>query len=68
VIFYISFGVIVISPLSALIFLKRSYKDVKNFSHKKLNKVLEPLPEDIQMIIKDNLKSLSEKKNKKNDL
>jgi len=58
----ISLGAIVISPISAVIFLTLGYKDVKNFSHEKLSKILEPLPEDIQIIIKDNLKSLSKKR------
>ncbi len=55
------FFIIVTSPLSALFFLKLSYKDVKNFSHEKLSKILEPLPEEIQLIIRDNLKSLDKK-------
>ena len=58
---YISFGTMVISPISAMIFLTLSYKDVKNFSHDKLSKFLEKLPEDAQKIVKDNLNSLSEK-------
>ena len=53
---------IVISPLSAIIFLKISYKDVKNFSHEKLSKILEPLPVEIQSIIRDNLRSLGGKR------
>jgi len=59
---YISIVVIVISPLSAILFLLLSYKDIKNFSYDKLNEILEPLPEYAQEIIKDNLKSLSEKR------
>jgi hypothetical protein len=59
---FISFAAIVISPLSAIFFLKLSSKDVKNFSHEKLSKILEPLPEDVQLIIKDNLKSLNQKR------
>lgn len=56
------FITIVVSPLSAIIFLKISYKDVKNFSHEKLSKILELLPEEVQLIIRDNLKSLDEKR------
>ena len=59
---FLTFAAIVISPLSAIFFLKISYKDVKNFNHDKLGKILEPLPEDVQIIIKENLKSLNQKR------
>ena len=59
---YISFGAIVVSPISAILFLTLSYKDVKNFSHEKLSKILEHLPESAQKIIKDDFRSLSEKR------
>ena len=59
---FMYFITIVISPISAIIFLILSYKDVKNFSHEKLSKILESLPEETQQIIRDNLKSLVEKR------
>jgi hypothetical protein len=62
VISYIFFGVIVISPISAFIFLKLSYKDVKNFSYVKLSKILDPLPEETKTIIINNLKSLNKRR------
>ena len=56
------FIVIVISPLSAILFLKLAYKDVRNFSQEKLDNILDPLPEDVQFIIKDNFRSFNKKR------
>ncbi len=53
--------ILLISPLFAVISLILTYRDVNDFSREKLDKVLEPLPKNIQMIIIEHLKALDKK-------
>ena len=53
--------ILLISPLFATISLILTYRDVNDFSREKLDKVLEPLPKNIQIIIIEHLKALDKK-------
>jgi len=53
--------ILFISPLSAVISLIITYRDVNNFSREKLDKLREPLPKNIQIIIIEHLKALDKK-------
>ncbi len=53
--------ILLISPLFAVISLILTYRDVNNFSKEELDKILEPLPKNIQIIIIEHLKALDKK-------
>lgn len=53
--------IFIISPLFAGISLVLNYREVNNFSRKDLEKILKPLPNDIQIVIIENLKALNNK-------
>ncbi len=53
--------ILLISPLSAVISLILTYRDVNNFSKEELDNILKPLPKNIQIIIIDHLKALDKK-------
>ena len=56
-----TFVIIVISPLSAILFLILSYKDINKLKIEKINEILETLPESIRVSIEKNLYLLSKK-------
>jgi len=53
--------ILLISPLFAVISLILTYRDVNNFNKEELDKILEPLPKNIQIIIIEHLKALDKK-------
>jgi hypothetical protein len=53
--------ILLISPLSAVISLILTYRDVNNFSKEELDNILKPLPKNIQIIIIEHLKALDKK-------
>ena len=53
--------ILLISPLSAIISLIITYRDVNNFSKEELDKILKPLPKNSQIIIIGHLKALDKK-------
>ena len=55
------FVIIIISPLSAIIFLILSYKDINDLKIEKVNEILASLPENIRVSIEKNLLLLSKK-------
>ena len=57
-IFYVS---LIVTPTSAALSLILSYRDINNFSRDQLNKVLKPLPDNMQKSIIENLKALNSK-------
>ena len=57
----IIYGIIVISPLIATIFLFLSYKDIKDINNMKFNKIIGQLSSDVQDKIKENLQKLNKK-------
>jgi len=58
---YIFYGFLIISPILTIILLIWNYKTINNFSRDKLNKVIEPLPRNMQIKIVENLKALNNK-------
>ncbi|MFX1530177.1 MAG: hypothetical protein ACFFBC_03605 [Promethearchaeota archaeon] len=58
---FLTYFILLISPLSAIISLILTYRDVSNFSIEDLNKILTPLPKNIQTIIIEHLKALDNK-------
>ncbi|MCK4480430.1 MAG: hypothetical protein KAV01_07870 [Candidatus Lokiarchaeota archaeon] len=58
---YISFVILIIPPVLSLILLISNYKSVNNFSREKLDKIIEPLPRNLQIKIIENLKALNNK-------
>ena len=56
---YIYFGFLIISPTLSVYFLIMNYKFINNISIDKLNKIIEPLPKNLQIKIIENLKSLN---------
>jgi len=57
----IIYVILFIPPIITIIFLKIIYKDINDYSKEKLNKVIEPLPKNIQIKIFENLKALNRK-------
>jgi len=55
------YGIIAISPSASIFFLQLNYRDINDINSEKLNKVLNPLPKDIQNKIIKNLISLNKK-------
>lgn len=55
------FVVLLISPLSAIIFLIFSYKDINNLNSHRIQKIIAPLPKNIQILIRKNLEFLNKK-------
>ncbi|MFX0103864.1 MAG: hypothetical protein ACFE75_00030 [Candidatus Hodarchaeota archaeon] len=55
------YGFLIISPTLTSILLILNYKAINNFSREKLNKIIEPLPRNIQIGIIENLKVLNNK-------
>jgi hypothetical protein len=53
--------ILLISPIFAVISLILAYRDVSNFSKEELDKILEPLPKNIQIVIIEHLKALDNK-------
>ncbi len=58
---YFSFVILIIPPVLSLILLISNYKAVNNFSREKLDKIIEPLPRNLQIKIIENLKALNSK-------
>ncbi len=58
---YSFFGFLLISPTLAIIFLIKNYRIINKISNEKLDKILEPLPRNIQIKIIENLKALNSK-------
>lgn len=57
----INYLIFIISPLFAGISLFLNYREVNDFSRKDLDKILKTLPKDIQIVILENLKALTNK-------
>ncbi|MFX1375469.1 MAG: hypothetical protein ACFFA0_06635 [Promethearchaeota archaeon] len=53
--------ILVISPAFAVISLILIYRDVNDFNREELNKIINPLPKNIQIIIIENLRALNNK-------
>ena len=58
---YFFFGILIIPPVLSIILLTFNYIAVNNFSKEKLDKIIEPLPRNLQIKIIENLKALSNK-------
>jgi len=58
---YILYGILFISPILTIIILILNYRTINNFNKEKLDKLIEPLPRNIQINIIENLKSLNKK-------
>lgn len=56
---YMFYGFLIISPTLTTILLILNYKAINNFSREKLNKIIEPLPRNMQIKIIENLKALN---------
>lgn len=56
---YFSFVILIIPPVLSLTLLILNYKAVNNFSREKLDKIIEPLPRNLQIKIIENLKALN---------
>ena len=55
------YGIIAISPSASIFFLRLNYRDINDINREKLNKVLDPLPKEIQNKIIKNLMALNKK-------
>ncbi|MFX1392300.1 MAG: hypothetical protein ACFFAH_01885 [Promethearchaeota archaeon] len=55
IISFFVYGIIAISPSASIFFLRLNYRDINDINSKKLDKVLDPLPKDIQNKIIGNL-------------
>jgi hypothetical protein len=66
---YFFFGYLIISPILTIIFLMMNYKNINKIDKQKLDKILEPLPRNIQIKIIENLNALNNriKEQLKND-
>ena len=53
---------LIISPILTTFLLIQNYKDINNFSREKLNKIIAPLPRNIQIKIIENFKTLNNKR------
>ncbi|MFX1273793.1 MAG: hypothetical protein ACFFAT_02015 [Promethearchaeota archaeon] len=58
---YFIFIILIASPISAILFLLLSYRDLKGLNLTRIQKLIAPLPENIQLMIKRNLKLLDKK-------
>ncbi|MFX1553096.1 MAG: hypothetical protein ACFFBV_04150 [Promethearchaeota archaeon] len=58
---YIFYCFLIISPTLTITILIWNYKTINNFNREKLNKVIEPLPRNMQIKIIENLKSVNNK-------
>ncbi len=56
---YTFFIFLIISPILTAILLIQNYRDINNLSREKLNKIIAPLPRNIQNKIIENLKALN---------
>jgi len=56
--------ILIIPPVLTLMLFILNYKAVNNFSREKLDKIIEPLPRNLQIKIIENLKALNNKINK----
>ncbi|MFX0145382.1 MAG: hypothetical protein ACFE9C_15065 [Candidatus Hodarchaeota archaeon] len=56
---YFFVGCLIISPILTSIFLIMNYRNINNIDKEKLDKILEPLPRNIQIKIITNLKALN---------
>lgn len=56
---YFFYGFLIISPTLTIIFLIKNYKINNKISKEKLDKILEPLPRNLQIKIIENLKALN---------
>ncbi|MFX0038188.1 MAG: hypothetical protein ACFFCY_15220 [Promethearchaeota archaeon] len=56
---YFFFGYLIISPILTIIFLMMNYKNINKIDKQKLDKILEPLPRNIQIKIIENLNALN---------
>ncbi len=58
---YLLYGILFISPILTIIILILNYRTINNFNKQKLDKLIEPLPRNLQINIIENLKSLNNK-------
>ena len=58
---YIFYGFLIISPTLTMVLLIKNYKTITDFSKEKLDKIIEPLPKNIQNKIIENFKTLNNK-------
>jgi len=58
---YILYGILFISPILTIIILTLNYRTINDFNKEKLDKLIKPLPRNIQINIIENLKSLNNK-------
>jgi len=56
---YFFYGFLIISPTLTIVFLIKNYKTNNKISKEKLDKILEPLPRNLQIKIIENLKALN---------
>lgn len=58
---YLFYGFLVISPILTIILLYKNYKTINSLSKEKFEVILDPLPRNIQIKIRENLKTLNNK-------
>jgi hypothetical protein len=58
---YVLYVILIISPIITILVHIFNYKVINNFNEEKLEKIIEPLPRNIQIKIIENLKSLNNK-------
>ena len=58
---YFFYGILIIPPVLSIILFTSNYIAINNFSREKLDKIIEPLPRNLQIKISENLKALNNK-------
>jgi len=58
---YFFYGVLIIPPVLSIILFTLNYIAINNFSREKLDKIIEPLPRNLQIKIIENIKTLNNK-------
>ncbi len=58
---YLFYGFLTISPILTIILLNKNYKTINTLSKEKFEAILDPLPRNIQIKIRENLKTLNNK-------
>ena len=58
---YLFYGFLTISPILTIILLNKNYKTINSLSKEKFEAILDPLPRNIQIKIRENLKTLNNK-------
>jgi len=58
---YFFYGILIIPPVLSIILFTLNYIAINNFSREKLDKIIEPLPRNLQIKIIENIKTLNNK-------